>query len=75
MLTMEEYKVVDKILPNFIEGGDLIKVKGEVYEVTDTIPTHSGWDLMVIDNYDEPKIISVLDDAKISIVLSEYVID
>ena len=75
MLTMEEYKVVDKILPNFIEGGDLIKVKGAVYEVTDTIPTHNGWDLMVIDNYDEPKIISVLDDAKISIVLSEYVID
>ena len=75
MLTMDEYKVVDRILPNFIEGGDLIKVKGEVYEVTDTIPTHNGWDLMVIDNYDEPKIISVPVDAKISIVLNEYAID
>jgi hypothetical protein len=75
MLTMDEYKVVDKILPNYIEGGDLIKVKGEVYEVTDTIPTHNGWDLIVVDNYDETKIISVPDDAKISIVLNEYVID
>ena len=75
MLTMDEYKVIDTVLPNFIEGGDLIKVKGEVYEVTDTIPTHNGWDLMVIDNYDEPKIISVPDDARISIVLNEYAID
>jgi len=75
MLTMDEYKVIDRVLPNFIEDGDLIKVKGEVYEVTDTIPTHNGWDLMVIDNYDEPKIISVPDDARISIVLNEYAID
>ena len=75
MITMDEYKVVDRILPNYIEGGDLIKVKGEVYEVSDTIPTHDGWDLIVVDNYDETKIISVLDDAKISIVLSEYAID
>jgi hypothetical protein len=72
---MDEYKVIDRVLPNFIEDGDLIKVKGEVYEVTDTIPTHNGWDLMVIDNYDEPKIISVPDDARISIVLNEYAID
>ena len=75
MLTMDEYKIVDQVLPNFIEGGDLIKVKSEVFEVTDIIPTHDGWDLFVIDNYDEPKIISVPDDAKISIVLSEYAID
>jgi hypothetical protein len=75
MLTMDEYKVVDKVLPNFLEEGDLIKVKGDVFEITNIIPTHEGWDIFVIDNYNDPKTISVSDDARISIVLSEYAID
>jgi len=75
MLTMEEYKVVDRILPNFLEEGDLIKVKGSVFEITDIVATLNGWDLFVLDNYSEPKTISVPDNARISIVLSEYVID
>lgn len=75
MLTMDEYKVVDKVLPNFLEEGDLIKVKGEVFEITNIIPTHEGWDIFVLDNYNDPKTISVSDDARISIVLSEYAID
>lgn len=75
MLTMEEYKVVDRILPNFLEEGDLIKVKGSVFEITDIVATLNGWDLFVLDNYSEPKTISVPDNARISIVLSECVID
>jgi hypothetical protein len=75
MLTMDEYKVVDKVLPNYLEEGDLIKVKGDVFEITNIIPTHEGWDIFVIDNYNDPKTISVSDDARISIVLSEYAID
>jgi hypothetical protein len=71
MITMDEYKVVDSILPNFLEEGDLIKVKGEVYEITNIIPTHNGWDIFTIDNYHEPKTISVPDDARISIVVEE----
>jgi hypothetical protein len=72
---MDEYKVVDKVLPNYLEEGDLIKVKGDVFEITNIIPTHEGWDIFVIDNYNDPKTISVSDDARISIVLSEYAID
>lgn len=71
MLTMEEYKVVDTILPNFLEVGDLIKVKNEVYEVINLNPTPEGWDLVVLDNYEETKIISVPDGKKVNLVLSD----
>jgi signal peptidase I len=68
---MEEYKVVDQILPNYLEQGDLIKVKNEVYEVINLIPTPEGWDLVVLDNYEETKIISVPEDKKVNLVLSD----
>jgi hypothetical protein len=68
---MEEYKVVDHILPNYLEQGDLIKVKNEVYEVINLIPTPEGWDLVVLDNYEETKIISVPEDKKVNLVLSD----
>jgi hypothetical protein len=71
MITMEEYKVVDQILPNYLEQGDLIKVKNEVYEVINLIPTPEGWDLVVLDNYEETKIISVPEDKKVNLVLSD----
>jgi hypothetical protein len=71
MLTMEEYKVIDKVLPNFLEEGDLIKVKGDVFEITNIIPTHDGWDLFVLDNYNDTKIISVPDDKLVSLVMEE----
>jgi hypothetical protein len=71
MLTMDEYKVVDRILPNFLEEGDLIKVKGDVFEITGIIPTHNGWDIFVLDNYNESKTISVPDDKLVSLVMEE----
>ena len=71
MITMEEYKVIDQILPNYLEQGDLIKVKNEVYEVINLIPTPEGWDLVVLDNYEETKIISVPEDKKVNLVLSD----
>lgn len=71
MLTMEEYKVVDRVYPNYLEQGDLIKVKGEVFQVINMIDTPSGWDILVLDNYHETKLISVPDDKFIDIVLDE----
>jgi hypothetical protein len=71
MITMEEYKVIDQILPNYLEQGDLIKVKNEVYEVINLIPTPEGWDLIVLDNYEETKTISVPDGKKVNLVLSD----
>jgi signal peptidase I len=71
MITMEEYTVVDQILPNFLEVGDLIKVKNDVYEVINLNPTPEGWDIIVLDNYEETKTISVPDGKKVNLVLSD----
>jgi hypothetical protein len=71
MITMDDYKVVDQILPNFLEVGDLIKVKNEVYEVVNLNATPDGWDLIVLDNYEETKTISVPDGKKVNLVLSD----
>ena len=68
---MDDYKVVDQILPNFLEVGDLIKVKNEVYEVINLNATPDGWDLIVLDNYEETKTISVTDGKKVNLVLSD----
>ena len=71
MLTMEEYKVVDRILPNWLELGDLIKVKDEVFQVININDTPDGWDIVVLDNYDETKIISIPDGKYVNLVLQE----
>jgi hypothetical protein len=68
---MDEYKVIDKVIPNYLEEGDLIKVKGDVFEITGIIPTHNGWDIFVLDNYNESKTISVPDDKLVSLVMEE----
>ena len=71
MLTMEDYKVVDRILPNWLELGDLIKVKDEVFQVININDTPDGWDIVVLDNYDETKIISIPDGKYVNLVLQE----
>ena len=68
---MDDYIVIDKILPNYLEKGDLIKVKGEVYEVLNIQDTPKGFDVLVIDNYDLTKTISMPDDVMVSLVLDE----
>jgi hypothetical protein len=68
---MDEYQVVDQILPNYLEVGDLIKVKNDVYEIINLNPTPDGWDIIVLDNYEETKTISVPDGKKVNLVLSD----
>jgi len=72
MLTMDEYKVVDRILPNWLEQGDLIKVKEEVFQIVNILDTPTGWDLIVLDNYDDTKVISIPDGKHVNLVLQEH---
>lgn len=72
MLTMEEYKVVDRILPNWLELGDLIKVKDEVFQVVNINDTAEGWNIVVLDNYDDTKTISIPDGKYVNLVLQEH---
>jgi hypothetical protein len=71
MITMEEYKVIDRILVNYLEVADLIKIKDEVFQVINLVDTPDGWDIIVLDNYDETKTISVADGSYLKIVMLE----
>lgn len=71
MLTMSEYKVIDRVLVNHLQQGDLIKIKDEVYEVINLKDTPEGFDIVVSDNYDETKIISVPDGSYLNLTMEE----
>jgi hypothetical protein len=71
MLTMEEYKIIDRVLVNYLQEDDLIKIKGEVYQVINLKDTPEGFDIVVIDNYDETKIISVPDGTYLNLTMEE----
>jgi len=71
MITMEEYKVIDRILVNYLEVGDLIKLKKEVFQVINLLDTPKGWDIVVLDNYEDTKTISVPDGSYLKIVMLE----
>lgn len=71
MITMAEYRVIDTILVNHLEPGDLIKMKDEVYEVINLLDTPQGFDIIVSDNYDETKKISVPDGSYIKLTIEE----
>ena len=71
MLTMDEYKVIDTVLVNYLEVGDLIKLKEEVFQVINLLDTPEGWDIVVLDNYEDTKIISVPDGSYLKIVMIE----
>ena len=71
MITMAEYKVIDRVLVNHLEPGDLIKVKDEIFEVINLKDTPQGFDIIVSDNYDETKIISVPDGSHLNLTMEE----
>ena len=68
---MEEYKVIDRIYPNYLELGDLIKVGSEVYQVVNLKDTPTGFDVVVLDNYDDTKVISIPDNKLVSLVIQD----
>jgi hypothetical protein len=71
MLTMDEYKVIDTVLVNYLEVGDLIKLKDEIFQVINLLDTPKGWDIVVLDNYEDTKTISVPDGSYLKIVMVE----
>lgn len=71
MLTMEEYKIIDTVLVNYLQKDDLIKIKEEVYQVINLKDNPEGFDIVVIDNYDETKIISVPDGTYLNLTMEE----
>lgn len=71
MLTMDEYTVIDLIYPMYLEQGDLIRVQGEVYQVLNINDADDGWDIVVLDNYEETRLISVPDNKMVTLVAAD----
>lgn len=50
---MSDYEIIDFMLIDFIEAGDLISFAANDYLVKDISATDKGWDLVVVDRYEE----------------------
>jgi hypothetical protein len=62
-------------LPNWLEQGDLLRVKGEIYEVVNMDIASGGFNLLTIDNYGDVKTIFVPEDKFVTIVMHTNDID
>ena len=70
MTTMSDYEIVDFLLINFVEPGDLINYAGQDYLVKAIDAVEEGWDLFVVDRY-EDEIDLFIPDAAIVGLLGE----
>ena len=65
---MSEYEVVDYLLINFIEPGDLINFAGEDFRVLEIEPTEDGWILEVLDRMEDQIDLFIPDNAVIALL-------
>jgi hypothetical protein len=65
---LSEYEVVDYLLINFIEPGDLINFAGEDFRVLEIEPTEDGWILEVLDRMEDQIDLFVPDNAVIALL-------
>ena len=65
---MSEYEVIDYLLINFIEPGDLINFAGEDFRVLEIEPTEDGWILEVLDRMEDQIDLFVPDDSVIALL-------
>ena len=65
---MSEYEVIDYLLINFIEPGDLINFAGEDFRVLEIEPSEDGWILEVLDRMEDQIDLFVPDDSIIALL-------
>jgi hypothetical protein len=65
---LSEYEVVDYLLINFIEPGDLINFAGEDFRVLEIEPTEDGWILEVLDRMEDQIDLFIPDNAVIALL-------
>ena len=65
---MSEYEVIDYILINFVEPGDLINFAGEDFRVLEIEPSDDGWILEVLDRMEDQIDLFVPDDSVIALL-------
>ncbi len=65
---MSEYEIIDYLLINFIEPGDLINFAGEDFRVLEIEPSDDGWILEVLDRMEDQIDLFVPDDSVIALL-------
>ena len=67
-LNLSEYEIVDYLLINFIEPGDLINFAGEDFRVLEIEPSEDGWILEVLDRMEDQIDLFIPDNAVIALL-------
>ena len=70
MTIMTDYEILDYFLIDYVEPGDLINYAGEDYFVKAIDSTDNGWNLVVIDRF-EDELDLFIPDAAIVALLGE----
>lgn len=65
---MSEYEIIDYLLINFVEPGDLINFAGEDFRVLEIEPSEDGWILEVLDRMEDQIDLFVPDDSVIALL-------
>jgi hypothetical protein len=65
---LSEYEIIDYLLINFIEPGDLINFAGEDFRVLEIEPSEDGWILEVLDRMEDQIDLFVPDDSVIALL-------
>ena len=67
-LNLSEYEIIDYLLINFIEPGDLINFAGEDFRVLEIEPSDDGWLLEVLDRMEDQIDLFIPDNAVIALL-------
>jgi hypothetical protein len=65
---LSEYEIIDYLLINFIEPGDLINFAGEDFRVLEIEPSEDGWILEVLDRMEDQIDLFIPDNAVIALL-------
>lgn len=68
MTIMSDYEIVDYLLINFVEPGDLISYAGQDYLVKAIDAVDQGWDLIVVDRLEDEIDLFIPDAAVVGLL-------
>lgn len=68
MAAMTDYEIVDFMLIDFIEAGDLINYAGADYLVKQIDAADSGYDLIAVDKYEDELDLNIPDGTIVALL-------
>lgn len=68
MAAMTDYEIIDFMLIDFIEAGDLINYAGADYLVKQIDAADSGFDLIAVDKYEDELDLNIPDGTVVALL-------